>query len=174
MREIALDLAGLGVILYSPPAVAHIAEGSDYLQEHFCGPVDVAHHVMECELTAFCTGSPGSFRIRFLECPPNDRDVQAADFKLRLGLRVRERTICVRDLYDLMEWSKKCPLEQRLSIADGWYRLTVFSSCPASGVLGDDQLININLESVATKPPLRWEGVPQLCDTDDGKAERST
>jgi hypothetical protein len=168
MREIALDIAGLGIILYSPPAVAHIAGRSDYLQKHFSQPEDVARHVMACELTAFCTGSPGSFRVRFLDGPPNESDVHSADFKLRLGLWARDGTICVRDLYDLMEWSNECPAEQRLSVADGWYRLTVFSSRPASGVLGDDQVINISLEAVAKKPRLRWEGVPQLCETEAG------
>lgn len=67
-------------------------------------------------------------------------------------------------VYDLMEWSNECPPEQRLPIADGWYRLTVFSSFPASGILGDGQVININLEPVADKPQLHWEGVPQLCE----------
>jgi hypothetical protein len=163
MREIALDIAGLGIILYSPPAVAHIAEKSDYLQKHFSRPEDVARHVMACELTGFCTGSAGSFRVRFLDGPPNGSELEAAEFRLRLGLWVRDGTICLRDLYDLMEWSNECPPEQRLSVADGWYRLTVFSSPPASGILGDDQVININLEPVANKPQLRWEGVPQLC-----------
>jgi hypothetical protein len=168
MREIALDIAGIGVILYSPPAVAHISEGSDYLQEHFWQPADVARHVMSCELTAFCTGSPGSFRMRFIDGPPNEGDVQAADFKLRLGLWVRDGTICLRDLYDLMDWSNECPPEQRLAVADGWYRLTVFSSRPASGIVGDDQVINVNLEPVGNKPRLRWEGVPTLCNAEAG------
>jgi hypothetical protein len=144
MRELALDIAGPGVILYSPPAVAHIAEGSNYLQEHFSQPEDVAQHVMACELTAFCTGSPGSFRVRFRDGPPDEAEVETADFKLPLGLRVRDRTICLRDLYDLLDWSQECPAMQRLSVADGWYRLTMFSSRPASGILGDDQAININ------------------------------
>lgn len=168
MREMALDITGLGIILYSPPAIAHIAEGADYLQNRFSQPEDVARHVMACELTTFCTGSPGSFRLRFLDGAPNESDVQAADFKLRLGLWVRDGTICLRDLYDLMEWSKECPLEQCLSAVDGWYRLTVFSSRPTSGILGDDQLICINLEPVADKPRLLWEGVPQLCITETG------
>ena len=168
MREIALDIAGLGMILYSPPAVTHIAEGSDYLTEHFSRPEDVARHVMACELTAFCTGSPGSFRVQFLNGQPNESDVQSADFKLRLGLWVRDRTICLRDLYDLMEWSKECPPLQRVSVVDGWYRLTVFSSRPVSGRLGDGQVITISLEPVARKPMLRWDGVPQLCEEEAG------
>jgi hypothetical protein len=165
MREIALDIAGLGIILYSPPAVSHITEGSNYLQEHFWQPEDVARYVMECELTTFCTGSPGSYRVRFLDGSPKESEVQAADFSLRLGLRVRDAAVYLRDLYDFMDWSNECPQQQRLSVADGWYRLTVFSSRPANGILGDNQLIEINFEPVDDKPTLRWEGVPQLCAT---------
>jgi hypothetical protein len=164
MRELAVDISGLGFILYSPPAVIHIAEGSDYLEKHFCQPQDVARHVMDCQLTAVCTGTPGSFRLRFREGPRDEQGVDAAEFKLRLGLEVQEGIICVRDLYDLMHWTVECPTSQQLPIADGWYRLTVYSSRPASGILGDNQVIDIHLEAIQEKPKLRWEGVPTLCD----------
>jgi hypothetical protein len=118
---------------------------------------------MACQLMAFCTGSPGSFVLRFLDGPPIEETVQAAEFKVRLGLQVRESTVCVRDLYDLIEWSAECPPKQQISVADGWYRLTVLSSPPASGILGDKQLIEIFLESVNDKPALHWEGIPPLC-----------
>jgi hypothetical protein len=162
--EIDLKLRGLGIILYSPPAVAHVPEGSDYLREHFWQPADVARHVMACRLTGFCTGSPGRFRLRFLRGRRNEEAVAAAHFKLRLGLQVEEGRICVRDLYDLMRWSPACPPEQQVTVADGWYGLTVFSSRPLSGCLGDGQVIAIHLEPLASRPPLRWEGVPLLCD----------
>lgn len=164
MREIEVDISGLGFILYSPPAVHHIAKGSDYLQEHFWEPEDVARHVMDCQLTAFCTGTPGSFRLRFREGPLDQQALDKADFKLRLGLEVHEGKICVRDLYDLLDWVPKCPVSQQLPIADGWYRLTVYSSRPVSGILGDKQTIDIHLQAVRKKPELRYEGVPDLCD----------
>jgi hypothetical protein len=163
MREIAFDIRGLGLILYSPPAVLHITEGTDYLRAHFWEPADVARHVMECQLIAFGTGSPGTYRLRFVEGSPDGVAVDAAEFKLRLGLQVRGGAVCVRDLYDLMEWSAKCPVSQQFSLADGWYRLTVFSSPPPSGILGDGQLIEVAFESAEGKPALRWEGVPCLC-----------
>jgi hypothetical protein len=81
-----------------------------------------------------------------------------------LGLEVHEGVICIRDLYDLMQWSAECPASQQLPMADGWYRLTVYSSRPASGILGDNQVIDIDLEAMREKPKLRWEGVPSLCD----------
>ena len=164
MREIAVDISGLGFILYSPPALSNIVEGSDYLEQHFSQPEDVARHVMACQLTAFCTGTPGSFRLRFLDGPRDECAVVAADFKLRLGLEVHEGVICVRDLYDLMKWTAECPAGQKLPTADGWYWLTVYTSRPKSGILGDNQVIDIHLEIMPEKPNLRWEGVPCLCD----------
>jgi hypothetical protein len=119
MREIVVDISGLGFILYSPPAVRNIAEGSNYLDKQFWQPQEVARHVMDCELTAFCTGTPGSFRLRFREGPRDEEAVNAADFKLRLGLEVHEGIICIRDLYDLMQWSAECPASQQLPTADG-------------------------------------------------------
>jgi hypothetical protein len=163
MHEIALDIQGLGIILYSPSAVAHIPEGADYLQSRFWHPDDVAQHVMECRLTAFGTGSSGSFQLRFFNGPPNDELVQASRFKLRLGLKVDGGCICVRDLYDLMEWTTACPVDQQFEVPNGWYRLTVFSSPPPSGIIGDKQDVGIFLEVVDGKPQLRWEGVPSLC-----------
>jgi hypothetical protein len=164
MREIAVDISGLGFIIYSPPAVRHIAEGSDFLEKHFWQPQDVARHVMDGQLTAFCTGTPGSFRLRFRDGPRDEQAVDAADFKLRFGLEVHEGVMCIRDLYDLMRWSAKCPASQQLPMADGWYRLTVYSSRPASGILGDNQVIDIHLEVMREKPTLCWEGVPSLRD----------
>jgi hypothetical protein len=163
MRDLALDIRGLGLILYSPPAVTHIAEGSNYLQTYFWEPAEVARQVMECQLTAFGTRSPGRFRLRFADGPPDEAAVEAAKFKLRLGLQVRSGTICVRDLYDLMEWSSDCPASQQLAVSDGWYRLTLYSSPPPSGILGDGQVIEVALERVPLKPSIRWEGVPTLC-----------
>ena len=163
MREMTLDIEGLGFILYSPTAVAHIEEGTDYLQHHFSDGADVARHVMECQLTAFGTGSPGTFVLRFIEGSPPEQVVEASTYKLRLGLEVHTGSICVRDLYDLIDWSSKCPPTQRLSLPDGWYRLTVVSSRPPSGITGDGQKIDIYFEPTDSKPQLRWEGVPTLC-----------
>ena len=163
MQAINLEIVGLGVILYSPFAVTHIGERTDYLQEHFTKPEDIARHVMECELTSFCTGSPGMFRLRFLDGAPTAEEVQAAEFKLRLGLEVRGGKVCVRDLYDLMDWFPECPTPQQVRVSDGWYLLTVYSSRPPGGILGDRQVVSIFMESVDSKPALRWEGVPHLC-----------
>src|SRR4051812_8575663 len=104
LRQIDLEITGLGILLYSPFAVAHIPAGADYLREHFWAPVDVARHVRECRLTAFGTGSPGRFRLAFHLGEPDAAAVWAAAAKVRLGLEVRGGRVCVRDLYDLRAW----------------------------------------------------------------------
>lgn len=163
MHEISLDIQGLGIIFYSPAAVTHIPEGADYFQSDFSQPANVARHVMECQLTGFGTGSSGSFGLRFHEGPPDDEAVACAQFKLRLGLQVHGGVLCVRDLYDLMDWTQACPDTQKLCVPEGWYRLTLCSSPPPSSILGDGQCIDVFLEFVENRPQLKWEGVPSLC-----------
>lgn len=162
MRQVDLDIRGLGVVLYSPFALAHIPEGSNFLQEHFWEPGDVARWVQGCQVTGFCTGSPGRFRMTFLVGKPDEEEVRRAQFKLRLGLEVREGVVCVRDLFDLLKWTPECPAPRKIRLADGFYRLTVCSSPPSSGLLGDDQEIVLWMELVTGKPDLKWEGVPSL------------
>ena len=163
MHEVAMNIQGLGFVLYSPSALSHVQQGSDYLQEHFTRPSDIARHVMEGEITTFCTGSPGFFKLLFKIGVPDEEALQASEYKLRLGLHVHDSAVFVRDVYDLMEWNADCPQDQQLSVEDGWYRLTVVSSPPATAVLGDGQEIEIFLERVDNRPLLRWEGCPCLC-----------
>ena len=117
---------------------------------------------MQCQLTTFGTGSPGTFQLRFADGPPDEATVAAAEFKLRLGLQVRGGMVCVRDLYDLMEWSAECPAAQQLPVVDGWFRLTVFSSPPPSGVLGDRQLVEVALERMGRKPEYLFTVPPRM------------
>lgn len=165
--QLNLEIAGLGFILYSPFAVAHIAEGEDYLRSHFWKPESVAEHVNACTLTAFCTGSPGKYQLCFVEGAASAEDETSATMKLRLGIEVRGGLICVRDLYDLLDWSAKCPAKQRIKLVDGFYRLTVLSNRPKSGILGDRQLITIYFERTPTKPVIRHRGVPDLTPDDE-------
>ncbi|WP_425614887.1 hypothetical protein NA78x_004770 [Anatilimnocola sp. NA78] len=163
MFDSVLNIQALGLILYSAPAVAHIHEGTDYLSEQFMEPADVARHVMGGQLTAFGTGSSGSFCLRISVGQPDEARVQAAEFKLRLSLQVHTGFVCVRDLYDLMEWAAECPVSQQFPVPDGWYRLTVFTSRPPSKIFGDEQEIELVMEPVSRQPQLHWEGVPSLC-----------
>lgn len=162
-KIIHLDIQGLGIILYSPFAVAEIREGADYLSSHYSDAKDVVPHIREGTIVGFGTGSPGRFKLRFLEGYPAPETLSSYEFKLRLGLEVRGQTICVRDLYDLLDWKSACPAEQAVTLADGYYHLTLCSSMPASGVLGDNQEVLIYLNPVSAMPVLKYDGVPTLC-----------
>ena len=160
--ELDLDIAGLGIVFYSPFAVAHIAEEEDFLSAHFMNPGDVAQYVNACTISAIGTGTSGEFQIRLYEgAPPSDPDLESAAV-IRLGLEVRDTKICFRDLYDLMEWTAVCPEEQTISWPDGFYLITVVSYVPPSGYLGEDQVIEMYFEPVAERPKLVWPGVPDI------------
>jgi hypothetical protein len=163
-QEIRLSIAGLGIIFYSPFAVQHIEEGEDYLSAHFQDPNDVAKHVRACEISTFCTGTPGDFKLVIDDGNLDTVALNQAEFRVRLGLEVREGQVCFRDLYELMEWSQECPVSQTVNLPDGVYRITVYSSRPASGISGDNQTVYLNFEKAEGKPELSWTGVPQLCD----------
>jgi hypothetical protein len=166
MRTVVdLDIAGLGIIMYSPFAVEHIGEGQDYLSSRFWSPADVARHVVECGLTTFGTGTSGRFRLIVYDGDIDVAALEAAERKIRLGVEVRDARLCVRDLYDLLSWTRHCPSTQQLTLADGFYRITAYTSAPPSGVLGDGHEISLHLEAVSERPVLRWDGVPDLtCD----------
>jgi hypothetical protein len=160
--RLKLSIRGLGFILYSPFAVAHIADGDDYLQTHFWEPEAVAEHVNTCTLTGFGTGSPGRDHLAFVDRVPSADEENRATMKLRLGIEIRDGVMCARDLYDLMDWSAACPDEQRVRLRSGFYRLTVLSDPPDSGILGDDQRITIYMERTPKRPLLHHAGVPDL------------
>jgi hypothetical protein len=163
-QSFSLDVAGLGIVFFSPFAVAAIAEGEDFLAKRYMLPADVANHVNACTISAFCTGSPGIYTVRVENGRPSNEAVAAAQFSLRLGLEVRGGSVHFRDLYDLMNWTRVTPASQVVSLDDGFYLVTVLSSLPTSGLVGDEQIIELHFELVSAKPQLQWTGVPQLCD----------
>lgn len=86
-----------------------------------------------------------------------------ARFPVRLGLEIRDETVCFRDLYDLRSWNPECPSSQRLSMPNGFYRITVYTREPASGIVGDSQEIHLHFVPILEKAKLAHTGVPQLC-----------
>jgi hypothetical protein len=163
LRTIDIQIAGLGLILYSPWAAKHIMPSSDYLTPRFWSPGDVARHVNAYTITCVCTGSPGDFRLHFHTGRLNDTALHSAAFRVRLGVLVRETTLCVRDLYDLLEWNPATPSAQLLSLEDGYYRITAYTSRPPSGVFGDHQDVYFHLQRLEEPPNVFHDGVPQLC-----------
>jgi len=161
-HEIKIEIAGLGIIFYSPFAVAHIADGTNFLSSSFWKPDEVAKYVNQCRIPAFCTGSPGTYKLRIFDGPYPDSIIETSARTIRLGIEVRDLSICFRDLYDLMDWRSSCPQEQNVSLADGFYRVTVMTRLPASGILGDNQEIDMYFEKYLEMPKLNWPGVPEL------------
>lgn len=157
-----LQICGLGIVIYSPAAVTHIAQGENYLESHYLRDEDVQEHLQKGSLIGFGTGSPGRFRIRFYADYPAPSTAVQYDHQVRLGLVAAGGVVCVRDLYDLLEWDSACPRGQSLEVTDGIYHVTVCTRVPGSGVLGDDQVIDIFLRPVDRFPDLQKAGIPTL------------
>ncbi|QIF04213.1 hypothetical protein [Roseimicrobium sp. ORNL1] len=160
--SVTLDISGLGIIMYSPVHTAHIAQDEDYFTANYWREPDVQRHIQQGTIVGFGTGSPGRFTLDFFEGYPTEVRVEEAEFKYRLGLVVTGGKICIRDLYDLMRWSDACPEGQTLNLEDGIYHVTLCSDSPTSGILGDDQRIEVYLQPLAEFPVLATMGIPSL------------
>lgn len=157
-----LELVGLGIIYYSPQHAAHIPPHSDYLEIAYTNAPDVQRHIQAGTIVGFATASPGTFILEIKQGPPPRGRVFQARYKLRQGLRCIGETVCFRDLYDLMDWDPQCPNGQSVAMEDGIYRVTLCSDLPASGVVGDDQRVEMYFERLPQFPQLATEGVPTL------------
>jgi hypothetical protein len=162
MTQMTIDIAGLGIIMYSPSSAAHIAEDANYLEERYWDPRDVQEHIQAGSIVAFATGTPGRFHLRTHDGYPDPKTLEASEFKLRLGLR-SDGVVVFRDLYDLMEWTAEFPEEQAIALEAGVYHVTLCSSTPSSGILGDDQVVDVYFQALDRFPALAREGIPTLC-----------
>jgi hypothetical protein len=160
-REMVLDVQGLGIIMYSPSSVASIREGDDYLEAHYWNPDDVEEHIQAGSIVTFATSTPGTFVLRFHEGYPGDRRLADAEFKLRLGVR-SDGILVIRDLYELLDWREGFDPEEAIPLPAGIYHITLVSNRPASGRLGDNQVIDIWFQQVPEFPALARDGVPTL------------
>lgn len=163
-KEIKLYISGLGIIMYSDFAVSHIAEGEDYFSFNYQTPQQVVKHIYEGTIVGFCTSSPGDFILKFRDGYPEEADLQASEFKLRLGIEVKDGRICIRDLYDLMNWRAKCPDNQYVEVENGFYHITLYGDIPDTGIIGDDQVIYVYLNKLDSMPDLKYAGVPIFCE----------
>lgn len=165
MRTIAtipLHLAGPGFVVYSPYAMASVATGARYLDEHLTEPEDVAAAVRSGRLAACCTGSPGNYHVELYDRAPDVAMLARHTWWIRLAVEIRDRMLCVRDLFDFARWDAACPSTQRVEVPDGIYRLAVGTRPTTSGIVGDDQEIAIAFERAFALPALTWTGVPFL------------
>lgn len=162
MTSMQLDIVGPGIIFYSPAFAAEIREGEDYLESSYTTPEDVQRHIQNGTIVGFSTGSPGRFLLRFHDGYPANDALNTYTYKLRLGFNCKEG-VCFRDLYSLLQWSQKCPAGQFLQLKDGFYHVTLCSEPPPSGVIGDDQTIEVYLQELSELPRLSNLGIPTLC-----------
>jgi hypothetical protein len=161
-QEISLGTVSTGIVFYSPAAASDIQGGEDYLTNHYSTPEDVIPHLLKGTLVGFGTAEPGWFILRFHDGYPDEAEIKHCEFKLRLGLRCVGGLVCFRDLFDLHEWKQTCPPEQTLKLPDGYYHVTLCSDRPASGLLGDGQVIDIYLQPLPEFPRLKYTGIPFL------------
>lgn len=162
-QTIRLEISGLGILVYSPFAAAHIGEGEDYLSDKYMDEEQVQPHIQQGTLVAFGTSTPGTFIIHVRSGYPSEETLDAADYTLRLGLQVKDRTVCLRDLFDLLDWTAECPLGQTVEMEDGFYHVTLHSNRPPTGILGDEQEIWMYFQQLEEMPALYPHGVPTLC-----------
>jgi hypothetical protein len=162
-KEITLNTSGMGIIFYSPQSARHITEGSDYFTPNYSTEQQVQSHIQKGSIVCFGTGSPGTFSLKFHSGYPEEKNLKACEFKLRLGLHCEGGLVCFRDLFDLLQWRSACPPGQAIALDDGFYHVTLCSDLPESGILGDKQTINVYLQKLDAFPNLAKHGVPTLC-----------
>lgn len=159
--SITLELAGPGLIFYSPFAAAGIAEGEDYLETGFADPLEVERQALAGRMVGVSTGSPGTFVLEVRSGYPPDAMLDLNGCALRLGVEVQDRVLCVRDLYDLIDWSRDCPASQQIALDDGFYHITLLSNVLAPGAPSGHEIL-CYLQKLDGMPALRYNGVPTL------------
>lgn len=162
-----LEIAGLGIIFYSPHAVKHIQEGAKYLMENYNKPEDVLKHIYDGSIVGFCTGSPGTYIINIFQDSDLDIDLLNPDYAVKLCLQVTENIVYIRDLYVLMRWENADDSDLSIYMEDGFYEVIVCTWLPESGIRGCDQQINMYFNKKHSLPKLWYAGVPFLGDVDE-------
>jgi hypothetical protein len=161
-ERISLDVAGIGIIFYSPSVMVKVGAGADYFSAQYGTEEQVQAHVQKGDLVGFATDNPGRYILNFLDGYPTVEAELSAQYKLRLGLRCVGGVVYFRDLEVLSSWSSDCPPEHQLQLPDGIYHVTLCSDCPESGALGDNQVIDFYLNKLNRFPRLAKEGIPAL------------
>jgi hypothetical protein len=162
--DLHLDINGLGIIMYSPHAVAHIAEGENYFSSNYNAGQQVLKHINEGTIVGFCTSSPGSYILKVRSGYPSERDLDKSEFRMRLGIHVLGNKVYFNDLFALMDWNSEGKNVPTIQIEDGFYHVTLIGNIPGSGILGDSQEIFIYFNKLEAMPALNYSGVPTFCE----------
>ena len=161
--EITLSVGGFGIIFYSPQSVSHIAEGDDYFTNSYSSEVDVQVHIQAGTLVGFSVGESGEYALKFRAGYPDEDMTNKADFKYRLAVKVTDNKLVFRDMYDLTYWRPHDDESQVLHLRNGIYHVTLLTSIPQSGIIGDHQEIWVFFQKLEAMPALSKVGMPYLC-----------
>ncbi|MBK0111213.1 hypothetical protein IAE24_04555 [Delftia sp. S65] len=162
LKTIHMSIIGMGLIFYSPFSTKDIKEGDDYLSSDFENPEKVQEQAMSGRIVAINVGSPGEYVLNIYSGYPSEEFIKSRSLKFRLGIEIRDELLCVRDLFDLIDWEEEVAEEQVLRLSNGYYHMTFLSEVPDSGVHGDNQVIDLYLQKLNGMPKLRFKGVPML------------
>lgn len=151
------------MIFYSPSSAQHIAEGEDYFSTRFSDEDDVRQHLETGSIIGVALGAAGDYFIRFHDGYPTDSEIDQFEFAYRVAVRVADGCLVFRDIYDLVYWSPSFEESACVQIRNGIYHVTMLSSCPPSGVFGDQQQIEMFFQPLSGFPALTKTGLPYLC-----------
>lgn len=161
-KDIIIDIDGLGIAFYSPKTVSYIKKDYDFLNNEFMKPEDIANHIMKCDISAFCTGSPGKFILKIRKGNPSNEKYNEYDIVTRLGINVKDNRINFVDLFWLSSWDTDVSSEQTIELDNGYYYITAMTKIPESKKYGDNQIIYLYFDKVNSKPKLKYYGAPIL------------
>ena len=161
-KDVEIDIAGMGLVIYSSEAMKYVCEGENFFQKEFSTPQKVAEHIAKGDIVGFNTGTSGRFIIKVREGYPNNTINEQFPISIRLAIEVKGNKLSIIDLFWLMEWCDEVPEEQQVCVEEGIYHLTILTRQPNSGIWGDNQEIYIFMNKLDEMPRLSWSGVPQL------------
>ena len=160
-QTIRLQINGLGMIMYSPKSVTHISPGENYFKSNFGSGDQAMEHLKKGSILGLNTGT-GDFNINVFWHPPPAK-IAPDDIVLAFAIIVDGGAIIFRDLEDLTEWEPMPPPNQTVMANDGIYHLTLWTRTPHSGIIGDNQDIDVFIKPIDKFPSrFGYTGVPSI------------
>ncbi|ORX43926.1 hypothetical protein BCR36DRAFT_586396 [Piromyces finnis] len=161
-----IELQGLGFVFHSGGILKSRENGYDFLENEFWEPEDVCKYVNKGDMTAFCTGSPGSYNLNFYNGVQSDNegeDNKKYAAEVHLAIKIDSGILYIRDLYELSEWDRECKETEFLSLDNGIYLLSAYKNEITSDEFYENgQDIDIFLHKVEEMPKLDFDNVPML------------
>lgn len=119
-NKVHLDIDGMGIVFFSAETMKDVIPDTDFLTSEFTSPQQIANHIKKGDITAFCTGSSGSFDIHFFKGYPSIDTLEKFPVSIRLALDVQGGSIQFCDLFWLSKWNTDFPQDQIIALPDGY------------------------------------------------------